>query len=296
MIRKLKILLVLAALGLSTGSASAFFENTVTSPRARAMGETSVAVPGAAFAAFLNPGQLAGVGQGAMAASYVQPFGLDFNDFFYLGGALPLDSRHGSLGLGVSSFQVESQSVSLLKETQITLAHGFTLYEDYHSRVDFGWGVSRYEVELGESIGGEIPGDATAYGVDLGMLMTLHKRTMLGFQIKNMNNPQIGLDQEELSRRLVAGLSYQPYDGVITTFEIQNQLDQDLQYHGGVEFYVVEGFALRAGVVTNPNKLTAGFGYELHDLGFDYGFSTGGGVLDFTHQFGMRFAWGGEAQ
>ena len=56
------------------------------------------------------------------------------------------------------------------------------------------------------------------------------------------------------------------------------------------------GFALRAGVLTNPNKLTAGFGYAIAGFGFDYGFSTGGGTLDSTHQFGLNYAWGGEAQ
>ena len=46
-------------------------------------------------------------------------------------------------------------------------------------------------------------------------------------------------------------------------------------------------FALRAGVVTNPNSLTAGFGYRCRGSALDYGFSTGGGVLDSTHQFGL---------
>ena len=45
MIRKLTFILILAALGLSAAPASAFFENTMVSPRARAMGESSVAVP-----------------------------------------------------------------------------------------------------------------------------------------------------------------------------------------------------------------------------------------------------------
>jgi hypothetical protein len=30
-------------------------------------------------------------------------------------------------------------------------------------------------------------------------------------------------------------------------------------------------------------------------VGVDYGFSTGGGTLESTHQFGLRLSWGGEA-
>ena len=112
----------------------------------------------------------------------------------------------------------------------------------------------------------------------------------------NLNNPIIGLDEEELGHRLIAGVSYIPYDGVVTTFEFDNELGEDVQYHGGIEMVVAQGLSLRAGIVTNPNKLTAGFGYSMNGMALNYGFSTGGGVLDYTHQFGLNFNWGGEAQ
>ena len=296
MIRKLTYLVILATLGFSAGTASAFFENTVVSPRARAMGESSVAVQDAAYAAFLNPGQLADIDAGKVATSYVRPFRLDFTDFYYLGAGAPVSEKWGNVGLAMSIFKVGLRDTSLLKETQVSLAHGFGLYSDYHSRVDFGYALNMYHVELGESVSGLDPGSDTAFGIDLGFMMTLHKRTHLGFQVKNLNNPQIGVDQEELHRRLIAGISYEPYDGVITTFEFDNELGEEVQYHGGIDMIIVQGFALRAGVLTNPNKLTAGFGYSTHGFGFDYGFSTGGGTLDSTHQFGLNFAWGGEAK
>ena len=295
MFRKLTILLVLAALGLSAGSAQAYFENTVISPRSRGMGESGVAVPDAQAAAFLNPAHLAGVGSPSFGTSYLRPFRMDFADFYYLGGALPVNSELGSFGFGLSTFKVNYQDVDLLKETQLSLAHGVNLYHDIHSSVDFGYSVSMYNVELGETVNGVDPGEATAVGVDVGMLMTLHTRTKLGFQIKNMNNPQIGEDEEELARRLIGGVSYEPYAGMITTFEIENELGRKVQYQGGTEFYIVEGFALRAGIATNPNRLTGGFGYTFDRFALQYGFSTGGGVLESTHQFGLNFAWGGEA-
>ncbi|MEN8006068.1 MAG: hypothetical protein ABFS42_03595 [Candidatus Krumholzibacteriota bacterium] len=296
MIRKLTYLVTLAMLGLSTVPASAFFDNTMVSPRARAMGEASVAVHDGAHAAFLNPGNLGEMNGGEVAASYVQPFRLDFTDFFYFGTGIPLSEKWGNLGVGMSIFKVGYRDTSLLKETQISLAHGVNLYSDYHSRVDFGYALNMYQAELGQSVNELDPGSDTAFGIDLGFMMTLHKRTRLGFQVKNLNNPQIGLDEEELHRRLVAGVSYEPYAGVVTTFEFDNELGQDVQYHGGVEMAIIESFALRAGVITNPNKLTAGFGYTLKGFGVQYGFSTGGGTLDSTHQFGLNFAWGGEAQ
>lgn len=294
--RALPTLLVLVVLGLSAQPASALFENTAINPAGRAMGETGVATGDGAYAAMTNPAQLAGFQGGELATSYVQPFGYDFNDFYYLGSAFALEPRWGHLGLAVSSFGVDSDGTSLLTETRLTLAHAVPLFSDLHSTIDFGYALNLYRAEFGETTSGLDPGEDTAFGLDLGMMVTLHGRTRLGFQINNLNNPDIGLDNEELGRRLIAGIAYEPYDGVTTTFEFDNELGQDLQYHGGLEFRVVEGFQLRAGLVTNPNKLTGGFGYSFEDFSLDYGFSSGGGTLEYTHQFGLKFAWGGEAQ
>ena len=106
MFRKLTILLVLVALGLSAVSAQAYFEDTVISPRARAMGESAVAVPDAHSGAFFNPAHLVDVGSPTFGTAYVRPFGTNFTDFYYLGGALPVSSRWGNFGFGFSSFKV----------------------------------------------------------------------------------------------------------------------------------------------------------------------------------------------
>lgn len=289
-------LVVLVVLGLCAQPASALFENTTHNPKARGMGEAGVTVIDPAFAVMVNAAQLGGITRGEATATYVQPFGYSFNNSFFLGVAVPIDPKYGNVGFGISQFAVNYEDVSLQKETRYSLGHGFPLYEDMHSTVDFGYSLNLYHAELGETVSGDNPGSDTAFGIDLGLLVTLHKRTRLGFQVYNINNPDIGVDNEELGRRLVAGISYEPYEGVITTFEFDNELGQELQYHGGVAMTVVTGFQLRVGILTNPNKLTGGFGYSFESLSLDYGFSTGGGTLNNTHQFGLKFAWGGEAQ
>ncbi len=289
-------LLVLAVLGLWSGTAAAFFENTTVNPGARGMGEAGVAVVDAAYAPMVNPAQLARTTQGVGALSYMRPFGYDFSDFMFAGAALPVNQKYGSFGLAISHFKVSYEDTDLLSETQVSLGHGLNLFSDMHSTVDFGYSLNMYNVDLGETVDEVDPGSDSVVGVDVGLLVTVHKRTHLAFRVHNINNPDIGLDNEELGRRLTAGVAYEPYDGVVTTFEFDNELGQELQYHGGVAFRVVEGFMLRAGMSTNPSKLAGGFSYALNDLSFDYAFSTGGGTLDSTHQFGLKFAWGGEAQ
>ncbi len=296
MFQKLTIICILAALGLSAGAALAAFEDVPVSPRARAMGEAGSAVVDGVYATYLNPGHLASTTKGSVAASYVQPFQLSFNDYYNLGVVIPVSPENGAVGISFSQFKVEHMDVTLLEESRISFGYGRTLYKDMHSKVDLGGSVNMYHLKFGETTSGLNPGNDSALGMDLGLLVTVHNRTRLGVMIKNLNNPQIGIDEEELAHRLIAGISYEPYEGVITTFEFDNELGQDTQYHGGIEMIVAQGFALRAGVITNPNKLTAGFGYSLDRFSLNYGFSTGGGVLESTHQFGVNISWGGEAQ
>lgn len=296
MLKKITIICILTALGLSAGAVQAAFEDVAVSPRARAMGESGVAVPDGPYATYLNPGHLAAAVENDLAASYVQPFNLSFAEYYHMGAALPFGTDNGSVGLSFSQFRVEHQDVVLMRESQLSLGYGRTLYSDIHSTIAMGGSLNMYHLDFGETTSGLDPGNDSALGMDVGLLVTLHKRTRIGVLAKNLNHPQIGLDEEELGQRLIGGVSYEPYDGVITTFEIDNELGQDVQYHGGMEFHATEDFALRAGVITNPSKLTAGFGYHLHPVTLNYGFSTGGGTLESTHQFGLSITWGGEKQ
>ena len=295
--RKIALIMILAVSVLAALPALAAFENIMVSPRARAMGDAGVAVPDAPFATYLNP---AGLSRQAVAGSaglsYVQPYGLDFSRLYFLGGAIALPGNGGNLGIGLRQFRVEYQDVDLQTETTLTLSHGLVLFDDVHSSVSVGYGLNFYRLEFGETIGGRDPGDELTMGVDLGLLAVLHDRTRIGVMIHNLNAPKIGEDNEEIPQRIHGGFAYEPYAGVVTTLEAEVMTDEATQWRGGLEVEVVPNFDVRAGIMTEPNKLTAGFGYEFGGVAFNYGFSTGGGVLESTHQFGLIATWGGETK
>lgn len=295
MIRRTTILMILTALGLTAGTASAFFEDVPVSARQRGLGGAGAAVVDCAWSVFLNPAQLGETQGGTAGVSYVRPFGLDFTDRTTLAAGLPWNTAHGRFGVGLSHFKVSYQDTSLLEEKRLTFAHGVTLFEDMHSRVSWGWSLNVYDVRLGHTVDGLDPGTDTAFSFDMGLLLTVHRRTRIGVLVHNLTQPHIGVDHEELARRLITGISYEPYAGVVTTFEFRNELARDVQYRGGVEAAVLEDFVLRGGIATDPNRVTAGFGYGREGFMLNYGFSTGGGTLPSTHQFGLNFAWGGEA-
>jgi hypothetical protein len=297
MYRRTTAILILLALTLAALPAQAVFENLMVSPRARAMGDAGVAVPDAPFAAYLNPALLAyGDRSGSVGLSYLQPYGLSFNKLGYLGGQFRLPGRAGSIGIGLRQYGVEYEGVDLAKEATLTLSHGIFLYNDLHSSVALGYGLNVYRLEFGETVTGVDPGDDTSLGADLSLVATLHDRTRIGVMIHNLNSPKIGRDEEELPRRLQGAVAYTPYTGVVTTFELESVHGERVQWHGGLELEVVPNFDLRFGIMTEPSKLTAGFGYQLSGFALNYAYSTGGGVLDSSHQFGLTVAWGGEAK
>ncbi len=292
--RRIVVTTAVLALGLLAGPVLAAFVNMDISPRARGMGDAAVAVADDAFAPYFNPAGLARIQGVTLGNSYLKPYDLSFAEQMYLGGVIPGTSRLGNFGFGVRHFAVEYQTVALEKEITYTLAHGIMVYEDLHSAVSVGTALNMYSLEFGETVSGLDPGRATTIGLDVGLLVSLHRRTRIGVMVKNMNNPQIGLDNEELSSRLHGGIAYLPYDGVTTTFEFENTIEGETQYHGGIEFSVLGDLMLRTGVMTNPGKYTGGFGYAYQGLMVNYGYSSGGGVLSPSHQFGLTFAWGGE--
>ncbi len=296
--------LILALVLLAPLAARAAFEDVTIDPRARGMGEASVAVADAPFAVATNPAFLARADRPTLAATYVQPYGLAFARQAFIGAAIPLPGKAGAVGVGMRRFSVTQGAVDLMTELTLSAGYGVVLYDDMHSTITLGGSLNVFHLKFADTVGdwdnefagSTDPGNDSSVGVDVGMAVTLHERTHLGFLVHNLNQPNIGIDQEELPQLVKGGVAYEPYTGVITSFEVANHLDHEVQYRGGIEFSVVDGFVLRGGVVTNPGKLTAGFGYTVHGVAVQYGFSTGGGVLDSTHQFGLTFVWGGEAK
>ena len=100
MIRNWTGFLLALALALFALPAAASFDNIAVSARARAMGECGTAIADDAYAPYFNPAGLAALTGPTAAASYIRPYSLAFADLVYLGGALPLQGRGGTLERG----------------------------------------------------------------------------------------------------------------------------------------------------------------------------------------------------
>ena len=290
---------LLAALGavllLTAGPApvQATFEELSISPRSRGMGETVVAVPGDAWSFNHNPALLSLLDRARFSSSTVRPNGLNDFQLRGLGIAVPVPEGRGGAAFGYRHWSVDRGTVNLTREQTLTFAHGFSLFGDATSTAHFGWAVNFYNLEFAPSVDGLDPGSAWSYGIDAGAMVTIYERTRVGFFTRNLNSPTIGIDQEELRQMVAAGIAYSPYEGVVTAFDIRSQLGEEFRFHGGVELGITEVLDLRMGIESDPGKLTGGFGIHLpRYFTFDYGFSTGGGTLDSSHQFGLSVRLG----
>lgn len=272
------------------GAARAAFEDIEVSPRVRGLGGSWVALESDPYAALHNPASLAWADRGA-AMSYVRPFGYDFASQSVASATAALPRKIGGVGIALRHFGVTYDGVSLAGETTVSLAHGFRLFADRQSELALGWSLGIHSLEFGPSITGLDPGSATSTTLNLGAQAVVRDRTRVGFYSLNVTNATIGeLDQESLRRGVWAGLSYEPYPGVVSMIDLSNELGENIQYRGGAEFAVTDNVQMRAGVRTEPSVFTAGLGFRLARMQLDYGFSTGGGVLGETHQFGLAIA------
>jgi hypothetical protein len=286
-IRTIAAMTAIASWLLGALPAHALFDDIAPSPRARALGEAMTSIVDDAWAYYYNPGMLPRLPGLNGAVTTVQPSGLSFMRMTTLAVASQLPGRAGGVSFGWRYFGVENGSTTLSRENTLSVSHGFMLFGDASTSASVGWTLNFFHAEFAPSVTGIDPGSAWSYGFDIGGAVTVYDRTTVGFFARNINNPTIGDDAEELEQQAALGISYQPYPGVTTAIDVRDGLRTKLRIHGGLEFEIVPRLQLRFGIETEPSKLTGGFGLHLPKVSIDYGFSTGGGVLDASHHFGL---------
>ena len=290
MVRIGRLRVAVAAAGLWLGLAApahAVFDDLELSPRARALGGAYAGLSGDASAIFYNPAGLATVEGREVRGAYFQPFDLGFHRANGLAFASSFRDW-GTFAVGYSDYRAEWEGTVLSIERTFTFGHGLMLMEDISSSLAFGYNVNLYNLDYPTpSVSGFDLGSQTTLGIDIGFLASLRERTTAGVFAKNLNNPTMGNPvEDDLPQRVSGGIAYRPYDGVVTVVEAEKELGHDVQFHGGVEFRVVDPLSLRFGVQTKPNLFDVGVGLEWRNIQVDLA-NTHHPVLDHTLRYGL---------
>ena len=230
------------------------FERHAQSAQANALAHAFTAACEGVDAIRFNPAALSLVRQNYLAVGYERTFsGIEGLHNITLGFARPL--LWGALGIQLSEFGFSEQ-----KEQAITLSYGSSFNESFK----FGLGGDVYIID------NERTGRNYAFGVNFGLLGKLYKKWSMGVFAHNLNRPKFGSDeQSELPAELRAGLSYEPFEGILSEVDFSMK-DDDLRIHIAAEFELFDLLYLRSGVKTNPMVVAAGAGIVYKFIRFDY--------------------------
>ncbi len=280
-----KILLITILISLVALNLNAAFETYASSARARGMADAFFTLSDDSDASFYNP---AGLDEADNQFSFniVDLYGSKYLRVGAFSAAYRFSPIYGVIGIAGKQLGVEYEDTDLSTETTLTLSHSFKLMKDLHSSLAFGYSLNMYQLDFAEDYG-----EDSAFGLNVGAIATMHQRTKISFTIHNINNPDMGEDEQfELPRKMVTGIAYQPYYGVTTILELTKELKGDTSVAAGIEYTVLEKMKLRAGVHNNPAVYSAGIGFDVKGMLVDYGF-TYHSDLDPTHHFqvGYRF-------
>ena len=121
---------------------------------------------------------------------------------------------------------------------------------------------------------------------EIGMQARILKDVLLAAHISNPIGQEV-VEDDNLPTVFKLGAAYCPSKKVILSLEAEKDIDFDTRIKGGIEYKLIEAFALRAGFASNPASFSFGAGYDIKgkfkiDVGAAYhqvlGFSPGLGV------------------
>ena len=275
-----KIILILMVLSATLLFAS--FDDYEPSVKARGMGGAYTTVSKDADGIFYNPAVL-DLGGNNIALSSSHLYGNSFSTLNVASFSTKLPKKFGTIGFGLQSFDATYQGVDLTSEKRYSVAHSICILGDIHSKIYLGYAVNFYHLSI------DTFGSDTALGLNLGALAILHQRTRLGFSISNINNPVVGKDnQSDLPQKFAIGISYIPYEGVVTELDLKKEFGEPTEIHAGTEVKVHKTFYIRAGVRNQPASFSMGFRFTLYHVNVDYAFNSHS-VLGGTHHFGIGY-------
>ncbi|MBN1756175.1 hypothetical protein JW877_08195, partial [bacterium] len=250
------------------------FEFPPPLPQIGALGGVSTPLEGNLAGSVSNPAGLADLNGYGVALSYCKLYNQSFLGYTSIASGLSI-SKYGVMGLAYRNIAVKYEGAILTNEQTFTLSHGFTIMNDIHTSLDIGYSLNIYSLKYGQSGEGVDLGSCYTFGFNLGLQANIYGRTHVGVFIENVNSPNIGVEfREPLPQRLKFGLGYEPYDFILTLFEIEKEFDKDIQLHFGIEARPYKVFAVRIGTQNEPSRFSAGLGLNVGGTTFDYSMQT----------------------
>jgi hypothetical protein len=256
--------------------AHAAFDNDISSAKSLSLGSASVALTDEPSAVLSNPGALGFLQNKGFQAGLSRLYDLDelSEREFYV--AFPLGSF--SLGAGFYMFgerdyyQESIFSIALACRIADRLSLGSNLK---YMRVTFS---SEYDA-------------LSALSIDVGSSYRVNSKLQFGFAAKNVNQPELAKNSDDVPTNFCLGLAVFPFKEVTLLLELTYEERYKEQFHLGQEITLLKNLPLRFGIQTSPARYAFGVGFNLNRLVFDYGYSDHS-ALGNTHKISFSYSWG----
>jgi len=267
------------------GTTAANFLKIGVGARAAAMGDAFTVIVDDSTSLYWNPAGLAKMEKGQLSATYNMWFaGINQG---YLGMSFPLSRRGVAAGgmnyVDMGDFDGRDEAGN---PTGTFTASALNYQLGYANRVGekFIWGISAGLVQ--DTIADDIK---STYAANFGLLFETSESLSLGLALQNIGG-QLGGDPLPFVAKI--GMAY-TWQSLLLALDIAKPADNDLYYCAGIEWWIMDGIALRAGYKTNQDigeGLTAGLGFDKGKIRFDYAYVPYG-ELGNTHKvsLGMSF-------
>ncbi len=267
------------------GTTGASFLKIGVGARAAAMGDAFTVIVDDSTSLYWNPAGLAKIEKRQLSATYNMWFaGINQG---YLGMGFPI-SRRGVAAGGVNyvdmgDFDGRDEAGN---PTGTFTASALNYHLGYANRVGekLMWGISAGLVQ--DTIADDIK---STYAANFGLLFQSSESLSLGLALQNIGG-QLAGDPLPFVAKIGMALTWEP---LVLVLDIAKPTDNDTYFCAGIEWWVWDGLALRAGYKTNQDigeGLTAGLGFDKGKIRFDYAYVPYG-ELGNTHKvsLGMSF-------
>jgi hypothetical protein len=192
------------------------------------------------------------------------------------GVAIGLPVRNGAFGINFRSF-----GYSAFSNSKASLAYAMKLTDKFSLGVQLNY----HAIRIGENYG-----KAQTFSVEGGFLYQMTEQLSVAGHVYNPTRAKLAeFNDERIPSLFRFGLGYKFSDKVRMNAEVRKASDAQANLRVGLEYWVIEPLAVRAGFGTDPARYTFGFGYRLKDFQLDVaaGYHL---LLGFTPQLSLTYS------
>ena len=202
-----------------------------------------------------------------------QPFGM--TELMNFSTLFSEYTPYGSFAAGFSNYGFE-----LYKESKIIFGYS----NDYKKKIMVGFSFIYNMVNI-KNYGSE-----SKMTINASLLYLLENNMRLGFSVHNLFNAYWGESDSQLPSLFLMGLSYDLAPSASIHVSIEKERDYPASVNFGINYELIEYFAIRGGASSLPKKISFGIGINYECFQFDYALFTHT-ELGETHQLNLVYSF-----